>query len=408
MAETVQIYDTTLRDGMQGEGMSLSVDEKVQVAHALDRLGVDLIEAGFLGLEPQGRGAVRAARATSASSTREIAAFGMTRRRDVAAADDAGAAPDGRVVGAGLHARRQDLGAAPREGDEGLARGEPGDDRATRSRSCARRASASSTTPSTSSTPTATTPSTRSRACSAAADAGAETVVAVRHERRVAARRRHAGDRSPSSSALGDARPRRHPHARRRRLRRGQRAARGAARRPPGAGHDERLRRALRQRQPRLDRPRRCSSSWASSASPPSSSRTLTETAHLIDEICNLTPDPNQPYVGRNAFAHKGGMHVAGILADARTFEHIDPAAVGNDRAVLISELSGKGTVAGARRAARRSRSTSTAAVADRRARQGARAPGLPVRGRRRLVRPADPQGDRRRTSRCSGSSRGA
>jgi 2-isopropylmalate synthase len=71
----------------------------------------------------------------------------------------------------------------------------------------------------------------------------------------------------------------------------------------------------------------------------------LTETSHLIDEICNLSPNPNQPYVGRNAFAHKGGMHVAGILADARTFEHMDPAAVGNDRAVLISELSGKGTV---------------------------------------------------------------
>jgi 2-isopropylmalate synthase len=71
----------------------------------------------------------------------------------------------------------------------------------------------------------------------------------------------------------------------------------------------------------------------------------LTEASHLIDEICNLAPNPNQPYVGRNAFAHKGGMHVAGILADARTFEHIDPAAVGNDRAVLISELSGKGTV---------------------------------------------------------------
>jgi 2-isopropylmalate synthase len=71
----------------------------------------------------------------------------------------------------------------------------------------------------------------------------------------------------------------------------------------------------------------------------------LTETSHLIDEINNFTPDPNQPYVGRNAFAHKGGMHVAGILADARTFEHVDPAAVGNDRAVLISELSGKGTV---------------------------------------------------------------
>jgi 2-isopropylmalate synthase len=73
--------------------------------------------------------------------------------------------------------------------------------------------------------------------------------------------------------------------------------------------------------------------------------RSLTETAHLVDEICNVAPNANQPYVGRNAFAHKGGMHVAGIVADARTFEHVDPAEVGNDRALLISELSGKGTV---------------------------------------------------------------
>ena len=49
--------------------------------------------------------------------------------------------------------------------------------------------------------------------------------------------------------------------------------------------------------------------------------------------------------MGRNAFAHKGGMHVTGVVRDARTFEHVDPAAVGNDRALLVSELSGKGTV---------------------------------------------------------------
>ncbi len=49
--------------------------------------------------------------------------------------------------------------------------------------------------------------------------------------------------------------------------------------------------------------------------------------------------------MGRNAFAHKGGMHVAGVEADARTFEHIDPAAVGNQRNVLPSELSGKATI---------------------------------------------------------------
>ncbi len=71
----------------------------------------------------------------------------------------------------------------------------------------------------------------------------------------------------------------------------------------------------------------------------------LTETAHLVDELCNVTPNPNQPYVGANAFAHKGGMHVAGVSRDSRTFEHVDPAEVGAGRRMLVSELSGKGTI---------------------------------------------------------------
>jgi 2-isopropylmalate synthase len=71
----------------------------------------------------------------------------------------------------------------------------------------------------------------------------------------------------------------------------------------------------------------------------------LTPTAHLLAELLNFTPDPDQPYVGRNAFAHKGGMHVAGVEADPATFEHVDPGVVGNRRDLLISELSGKGTV---------------------------------------------------------------
>ena len=73
--------------------------------------------------------------------------------------------------------------------------------------------------------------------------------------------------------------------------------------------------------------------------------RRLTETSHFVDELCNLTADPDRPYVGRNAFAHKGGMHVAGVKSDARTFEHIAPELVGNSRDVLISELSGRGSV---------------------------------------------------------------
>src|SRR3954452_9143055 len=87
MSQAVQLYDTTLRDGMQGEGMSLSMEEKLQVAHALDALGVDLIEAGFLGSNPKDEALFeRLARETVRHA--EIAASGMTRRRGLAADAD--------------------------------------------------------------------------------------------------------------------------------------------------------------------------------------------------------------------------------------------------------------------------------------------------------------------------------
>ncbi len=72
---------------------------------------------------------------------------------------------------------------------------------------------------------------------------------------------------------------------------------------------------------------------------------TLTQTAHYLDEVCNMASDPDRAYVGRNAFAHKAGMHAAGVDADASTFEHLDPALVGNERNILASELSGKATI---------------------------------------------------------------
>jgi 2-isopropylmalate synthase len=71
----------------------------------------------------------------------------------------------------------------------------------------------------------------------------------------------------------------------------------------------------------------------------------LTSTARLVDELLNRNPAPSQPWVGRSAFAHKGGMHVAGVRADAPLYEHHEPEAVGNQRALLISELAGKHTV---------------------------------------------------------------
>ncbi|HEX4838211.1 MAG TPA: citramalate synthase, partial [Solirubrobacteraceae bacterium] len=71
----------------------------------------------------------------------------------------------------------------------------------------------------------------------------------------------------------------------------------------------------------------------------------LTETAHFVDELLNRIPDPAQPFVGKHAFAHKAGLHAAGVRADAQSFEHIEPELVGNRRDILISELSGRGAV---------------------------------------------------------------
>jgi 2-isopropylmalate synthase len=73
--------------------------------------------------------------------------------------------------------------------------------------------------------------------------------------------------------------------------------------------------------------------------------KTLTEVSRFIFEIGNITPVMNMPYVGESAFAHKGGLHVDGLRKSKGSYEHIVPELVGNERRFLISELSGKSTV---------------------------------------------------------------
>lgn len=74
--------------------------------------------------------------------------------------------------------------------------------------------------------------------------------------------------------------------------------------------------------------------------------RSLTELSHFVAEIANLAPNIRAPYVGQAAFAHKGGIHVAAILKLEESYQHIDPARVGNQKRVLVSELSGRGNIA--------------------------------------------------------------
>jgi len=72
---------------------------------------------------------------------------------------------------------------------------------------------------------------------------------------------------------------------------------------------------------------------------------TLTELSHFVSEIANVLPDSHQPYVGSKAFAHKGGLHVSAVMRDPETYEHINPALVGNIQRIEVSELSGKSTI---------------------------------------------------------------
>jgi 2-isopropylmalate synthase len=335
----ITIYDTTLRDGMQGEGMSLSVDEKVRVAHALDSLGVHLIEAGFPASNPKEE-ALFDLLSRETFETAEVAAFGMTRRRDVGAEDDPALrlladsfAPVCTLVGKtwSLHLEKvtnvdpeenlrmiaDSVGFLVGQGKRVIYDAEHFFD--------GYRADSAYAL----------------RCLRAAAEAGAENVtlcdtngsslpaqVAEATARVAAEVGAGVGIHTHDDSGCGVANSLVAVEA-------GATLVQGTMN-----GYGERCGNAnlvtivatleLKMGRPCIGRERL---------------RRLTEVAHFVDELCNVTPNANQPYVGANAFAHKGGMHVAGVNRDARTFEHVDPADVGADRRVLVSELSGKGTV---------------------------------------------------------------
>src|SRR4029078_11797986 len=79
---------------------------------------------------------------------------------------------------------------------------------------------------------------------------------------------------------------------------------------------------------------------------PPGRLGRLTSSAHHIAEIVNITPNPQQPYVGTSRFAHKAGLHVSAIARRKDAYEHVDPDAVGNGTRFVVSELAGRSTVA--------------------------------------------------------------
>ncbi len=335
----VQLYDTTLRDGMQQEGMSVSVDEKVRIALKLDELGIHLIEGGFPSSNPKEIEFFRRMEREKLVTAR-LVAFGMTRRKGVTAAADEGlrvlaaASTDTvTIVGKtwGLHltkvlrvSREENLRMIADSVAFLVAQGKQvvydaehffdawRDDAAYALKCALTAAEAGAGTVCLCDTNGASLPP-------FLADVVGEVVAAVPVP--VGVHVHNDSDCAVANSLVG--------------VDRGALQVQGTMN-----GYGERCGNAnLVSIIPALKL-----KMGLDVVSDEQLSR-LAETAHFVSDICNISIATHQPYVGKAAFAHKGGMHVAAVEHAPQTFEHVDPAAVGNEQRILVSELSGKATV---------------------------------------------------------------
>jgi 2-isopropylmalate synthase len=335
----VAIYDTTLRDGTQREGISLAVSDKLRIARELDALGVAFVEGGWPGSNPKDAELFRRAKEIEWTHA-VLAAFGATRRAGIAPEDDAnlaallesGAAACTIFGKTSLLHVREVLRTTPEENlamiedsvrflvsqgrrviydAEHFFDGAREDEKYAFDTLCA------------------------------AAQGGAEAIVLCdtnggtlpwEIEARVRAIAAalpvaigiHAHDDTGCGVANSLA------------------AVRAGARHVQGTlnGYGERCGNAnLTTIIPNLELKQglRCLR--------PGALAELGRVARFAAETANLAFDEHAPYVGRSAFAHKGGVHVAAIRRAPRSYEHVDPALVGNRTRVVVSELSGRGNV---------------------------------------------------------------
>ena len=337
----IEIYDTTLRDGTQAQGVSLSLQEKLLIADALDGLGLDYIEGGYPLSNPKDEQFfVEAARRNFKHA--KVAAFGMTRRKNIAASDDDGMkalirseAPIVTIVGKtwDLHVREV-LQVSPDENLRMIA------DSIAVIAKAGRRAFydaehffdgylAN--------------PEYAVKTLQAARDAGAECLILCDTN----------GGRLPEEiasaidavrAALGNAVLGIHCHNDG-----GLAVASTLAGVRHGVTHVQGTINGIGERCGNADLTAVIANlavKYGYSLLQDNTLRHLTETSRYVYEVANLNFQENQPFVGASAFAHKGGMHVHAIQRNTTTYEHMDPKVVGNDRRILVSELSGISNIA--------------------------------------------------------------
>jgi 2-isopropylmalate synthase len=351
------LYDTTLRDGTQGEGVSLSVDDKLRIARRLDEFGVDYIEGGWPGSNPKDMEFFDRAQNELSLRHARVAAFGSTCRADAQPADDPqiqllvqantpvvtifGKTWDLHVTEVlrttleeNLRMIRESVRYLKQQGKEVVYDAEHFFD--------GYRAN----------------PEYALSTLKAAILGGADAVVLCDTN----------GGSLPwqIGEAVDSVRQEVLGH--------------GAETRPPASSvvlgihaHNdgetgvantlEAVRRGCNQVQGTVNGyGERCGNANLISIIPDLQLKMgfdllpaeklaqLTDLSRYVSELANLNPDSHQPFVGASAFAHKGGTHVNAVVKYVMSYQHIDPALVGNETRVLVSELSGKDNIAVKRR----------------------------------------------------------
>jgi len=338
--DKIKLYDTTLRDGMQAEGVSFSLEDKLAIARCLDELGLDYIEGGYAASNPKEIQFFEEVARLNLKNAK-IAAFGNTRRADTGVSDDISlntmlacktqaATLVGKtwdmhvtdVLGCSLDENliicAESVEYLKKHGIETIFDAEHFYDGYKEN------------------------PEYAMKVLAAAAQAGADAIVLCEtnggcmpeqvYEITKAVCKQfgnivvgiHTHNDTDCATANSLA------------------AVRAGARQVQGTinGLGERCGNAnLCAIIPNL------AFKMGFEVLNPEKIKTLTEVSRYVFEIGNLTPVMNMPYVGDSAFAHKGGLHVDALRKSKRTYEHISPELVGNARRFLISELSGRSTV---------------------------------------------------------------
>ncbi|WP_338833355.1 (R)-citramalate synthase [Moorella humiferrea] len=335
MAEKLYIYDTTLRDGSQGEGISLSVEDKIKIAARLDRLGVDYIEGGWPWANPKDMEFFHRAREMTWRQAK-LTAFGRTRKPGGRADSDPNllAIKEAGVKTAALFGKSWDLhvtAALETTLEENLAmiadsvaflvaagmeviydaehffdgfKANP--DYALATLKAAAAAGAGWVV-----------------LCDTNGgclpDEVAAIVTRVRQEIQVplGIHAHNDGDLAVANTLAA--------------VKAGCRQVQGTVN-----GFGERCGNAnLCSVLPNLEL------KMGYQCLPAGQLSHLTEVSRYVSEIANVVPPGNQPFVGYSAFAHKGGIHVSAVLKASQTYEHISPHLVGNERRILVSDQAG-------------------------------------------------------------------